>query len=67
MNTYKVIIRKKAIETVEASDEEEAEEKALAIAGEYDVDCEVELIETDCYTDLQEQQDEEERYDRKYK
>ena len=71
MNRYKVIfVRSRSIE-VEAEDEEEAEDKGLSLidfsSEDFEIDgTEVELLEQNCYTDQQELQDEEKRYEDKY-
>lgn len=71
MNLYKVIITKTGFIKVEAEDEEEAVDKGMFMLdfnnnSEVKAEVEVYVIEKDCYTDQQELQDEEQRYDRKY-
>ena len=69
-NLYKVTVIKSRTIRVTAKDEDEAEVKALALIDFCDsdeVDCiEVEFVESNTYTDQQELQDEEKRYEDKY-
>ena len=69
-NLYKVTVIKTRTLQVTAEDEEQAEEKALALVDftcDSEIDgTEVEFIESNTYTDQQELQDEERRYEKKY-
>ena len=73
MNLYKVTMRlsKKKVVEIEAPNEERAEEYALDDIDtddydEEDTELEIECLEQETYTNSQELQDEEDRYEKKY-